>query len=449
MIWAAALTASLAQKADAQQLELFVLDKFEWDMTKPAFEKAYMEKGFEWVSKAKSSARHSGSAYEMVIEKVKGKDKRVFKQKHPRIGKMDVGECIARFDGDLLARMDISIFNRGDNATLTEDQFEKKIEDFSALISKITGREAEASRQKSSAVRSKTFTWSGKTTRYMLEYSSQKGKNIRGGFLPEFISLKVAPSKKDQSLLEAVAEREQRVTATRETLLENVIKDESTGDVYIKNVPMVDQGSKGYCAVASAERVLRYYGLDVDQHEMAQISGASAGGGTDPQEMGAALKKVAGRLKVHLRVHEEMKDQEDLVRLIKDYDRLAKKNGKHVFDLPKRVYLNFVGCYQRFDAESLKSARLKGTDYTKFQEHVKESIDAGIPVLWSLFLGVFPEKQILQPSGGHMRLIIGYNMKTEELIYSDSWGAGHEKKRMKMDEGYAMTTGVRTLVPFR
>ena len=38
-----------------------------------------------------------------------------------------------------------------------------------------------------------------------------------------------------------------------------------------------------------------------------------------------------------------------------------------------------------------------------------------------------------------MRLIIGYNQKTREVLYTDTWGAGHELKRMPMDRAFAIT----------
>jgi hypothetical protein len=47
-----------------------------------------------------------------------------------------------------------------------------------------------------------------------------------------------------------------------------------------------------------------------------------------------------------------------------------------------------------------------------------------------------------------MRLIIGYNDKTGEILYSDSWGAGHELKRMPLAQAVSMTTGLTTLEPF-
>jgi hypothetical protein len=46
-----------------------------------------------------------------------------------------------------------------------------------------------------------------------------------------------------------------------------------------------------------------------------------------------------------------------------------------------------------------------------------------------------------------MRLIIGYNPTTEEIYYTDSWGDGHEKKKMRADEAYCMTMALYSMVP--
>ena len=47
----------------------------------------------------------------------------------------------------------------------------------------------------------------------------------------------------------------------------------------------------------------------------------------------------------------------------------------------------------------------------------------------------------------HMRLIIGYNDKKKEVIYTDSWGAGHEKKRMPSDWAFVATHCLIALTP--
>jgi hypothetical protein len=83
----------------------------------------------------------------------------------------------------------------------------------------------------------------------------------------------------------------------------------------------------------------------------------------------------------------------------------------------------------------------------RFQQMVQDHIDQGIPVLWSVMLGVVPETRAPKGIGGHMRLIIGYNSDTNEILYSDSWGPGHELKRMPADNAWTMTMAMDTIEP--
>ena len=46
-----------------------------------------------------------------------------------------------------------------------------------------------------------------------------------------------------------------------------------------------------------------------------------------------------------------------------------------------------------------------------------------------------------------MRIITGYNDDTGDLYFSDSWGAGHERKRMSEDNAFLATTGLYVLHP--
>ena len=48
-----------------------------------------------------------------------------------------------------------------------------------------------------------------------------------------------------------------------------------------------------------------------------------------------------------------------------------------------------------------------------------------------------------------MRLFIGYNLKTNVILFSDSWGVQHALKRMPMDNACAMTTGMYYLEPIQ
>jgi hypothetical protein len=48
-----------------------------------------------------------------------------------------------------------------------------------------------------------------------------------------------------------------------------------------------------------------------------------------------------------------------------------------------------------------------------------------------------------------MRLIIGYNSTTGGVIFTDSWGAGNERKVMSRSEAEEMTTAVFSMAPSR
>jgi hypothetical protein len=46
-----------------------------------------------------------------------------------------------------------------------------------------------------------------------------------------------------------------------------------------------------------------------------------------------------------------------------------------------------------------------------------------------------------------MRLIHGYNENIQEILYTDSWGLGHNFKKMTAFEGWCMTVGMYAMIP--
>lgn len=102
------------------------------------------------------------------------------------------------------------------------------------------------------------------------------------------------------------------------------------------------------------------------------------------------------------------------------------------------------------DPETFRDMKRRQNRYDHFNRKVKEYVDQGIPLCWTLFLGMFKEGEMPQSFGGHMRLIVGYNFSDPEvpkIIYTDSWGEGHGRKEMRADEAYCMTTGLYAMVP--
>ncbi len=238
------------------------------------------------------------------------------------------------------------------------------------------------------------------------------------------------------------------------------VKKNADGDVWIDNVPMVDQGKKGYCAAATSERVLRYYGFTVDEHEIAQAAGTTAKGGTSVSEMKDAIKDVGSKHRLGYQDIVAMSGTfQDVEKEIEQYNKTAKTEGESEISMKDFTRGNMVDVGAIHDAmkpKVVKKMRMKDPRWKKFSAGVKAQVDQGIPVFWGVTLGMFPEPGLPQASGGHMRLIIGYvehkdpkTKKTElkEVIYTDTWGAGHELKRMPADWAFAITHDAFCLKP--
>ena len=416
------LTAGFAATAPVPDLEVLFLDAKMWDKPVGEVLKDRKPLGFYWLSKERNDARSN--------------------RRNLKLWEQPVGETILRSRKDKLHSFDISIYNRGDNGDTSRDKFEALTEKWRGLMVEKTGLEGEKMNrtQKGSVVSADRWVWKCPGA-YLVLTSSMSGS--ARGRVPEFLKLSLVSVKFGAEIYD------QRsgltgVMARRRDLISNRV-EKPNGDIYVQGVPMVDQGRKGYCAVATAERVFRYYGLPVDQHAMAQIAESSARGGTNPNVMIDALKKVAGRTKTRLLVLYEIEGRK-VGSEIKAYNRLVKKNkaGK---PFPENAYFSYQQFLASCHAPTLREVRARGTAFDRFKKQIRDYIDAGTPLLWALQVGVFPERGIPQSGGGHMRLIIGYNEKNGEIIYTDSWGPGHEFKRMSAANAYTATMHLITLKP--
>ncbi len=378
--------------------------------------------GFHWLSTGRRDARSN--------------------RRDLKLWSLPVGETVLRSRDDKLHSFDISIYNRGDNGDISQERFKTLTEQWHALLVEKTGLEGEKMdrTQKGSVVSADRWVW--KCSGAFLVLTSSKSKASRG-HTPEFLKLSLVSVKYGKEIYEQRSGLT-RIMARRRDLVANRVS-KSNGDIFVRGVPMVDQGRKGYCAVASAERVFRYYGLPVDQHAMAQIAESSAGGGTNPSTMIDALKKVAGRTKTRLLVHYELEERK-IRSEIKAYNRLIKKTGKGK-EFPDETVMPYQHFLSNCHGPTLREIRAKGTAFDRFRKQIRDNINTGTPLLWALQVGVFPERGIPQQGGGHMRLVIGYNQKTDEIIYTDSWGPGHEFKRMSAANAYTATMHLLTLKP--
>ena len=419
-----ACTLTLAAARADTPLDPLVSQDALWTFDQDAFEKAAKGLPFSWTSNARDSARAARAGMTLFG--------------------LPVTEAVARFNGNKLAQIDFNFYARGDAGDLSEDKFKALVPAVVEAITKATGvKHVVRGKDARNAVRAEGLLWQTPTALHTLEYSSIKEVKSRDiPFRAEFVRLQIAPPAKSVGLLASATS-----TARLKFIGSSHVKrDAASGDVWVGDVPMVDQGEKGYCVVATTERVMRYYGNSVDANELAQIANSDADGGTSLHAMRDSLKKVSARLRVRLREIEKL-EVKDVLALLKDYNRSAKRLGAETIPDPGQV-IDVGGIFRQMQPAVLKEAKTKNkADLSRFNRNVQANIDSGVPLLWSVQLGMVPESGIPQTGGGHMRLIIGYNTKTAEVLYSDSWGRGHELKRMKADDAWTITTALMSIEP--
>ena len=277
--------------------------------------------------------------------------------------------------------------------------------------------------------------------------AADSNKNREVEYLRLTLTPKDAPKAKPRGALAKRAEGQSGKAKIRD----NVTKSPN-GDVFIDNVPMVDQGQKGYCAAAVSERVLRYYGNTIDEHEIAQQAGTQAEGGTSVAAMKETVTAVGEKNGLGFQSVVSMAaGLGDIEEEISRYNKAAKVEKKPELSLAQftrghTIYISEMRA--AMDKKVIYRMRQKDPRLKKFSAGVRQQVNAGIPVFWGVTLGIFPERGVNpQSTGGHMRLIIGYNDKKKEILYTDTWGEGHELKRMPEDWAFAITHDAFFLKP--
>lgn len=356
-------------------------------------------------------------------------------------GKLRAGEVLLHWGADNIDSLRVIVYSKGDDGAIGKEDFLGRIESAKDALTEITGVEPKKKKVnvKETGVQVECWEWSWENGAARLDASytgelgkkAKRGKKNRGGSAPfeaEFIRVDLGP---DAAAIEHGGASDK---VTRKELRSSIKKEED-GTVWLEGVNMVDQGQKGYCVPATLARVFAFYGMDgVDQHALAALCDSSADGGTSSNSMEGAMAAICKKFPVKLNTIEDY--QSSMMALVEPYNKLAKKKGKQALSFA-------VPPMDVADPELLKQVRAgKKSQVKKWLGLIKRHIDAGSPVLWSVTLGIYREEiPVPQSRGGHMRLIIGYNMKEQTIIYSDSWGAGHEKKTMPAAEAAAMTTG--------
>lgn len=353
-------------------------------------------------------------------------------------------------EDEKVLRVELSLYNRGDAKDETMDvaALKEAIAKVAEKIDPADKSKPEKTSQPNGTVRyRRAFAKADPAAELVWGLSaadSQKNRSV------DYLRLTLTPKGAVKAKVGALAKRATG-KAGKAKIKDNVTKSPN-GDVYIDNVPMVDQGQKGYCAAAVSERVLRYYGNAVDEHEIAQLAGTTAEGGTSVDAMREVVRTVGQKKGLGYQTVVSMAAGiGDLEDEIEKYNKAAKVEKKPALSMAQftrgnMIYVNEIR--EAMDPKVVYRMRQKDARLKKFSAGVHQQVNAGIPVFWGVTLGIFPEKGVNpQSRGGHMRLIIGYNDKKKEILFTDTWGEGHELKRMPEDWAFAITHDAFFLKP--
>jgi hypothetical protein len=220
-------------------------------------------------------------------------------------------------------------------------------------------------------LREKVWRWDWNSHAIML--TMQEGK---------YAALRIMPSER--------ADRGGRVGKIKEGDLKkrmaSCVERRDNGDVVIRNIPMIDQGPKGYCSPATWERYLRYMDIPADMYLLALAANTGVGGGTYANQMIDATRSL---------ISANGRELENIS------SSLAPEDIAEHIDAGLPIMWHLISTQGFQQAANDNTAKRKGKKRKK-KNNSGQAEDTG--------------------SGGHICLVIGYNRQTGEIAISDSWG---------------------------
>lgn len=205
----------------------------------------------------------------------------------------------------------------------------------------------------------------------------------------------------------------------RELTVGNILA-RPNGDTLIGNIPMVNQGPKGYCVPATFERYLRYMQIPADMYILAMAGQTKVGGGTS---LANIMNSIDGYIASQSR---SMKEYAEPIKL-----RTVKK---HIDKGLPIIWTMFSSrAYNDFVNKRTKE-RLEVSDWSAWKDRTKKEARA-VELRKDFFTA-------------HACMIIGYNAETNEIAVSDSWGPSYAERWVPVEQAEQVSQGSIYLIGF-
>lgn len=232
----------------------------------------------------------------------------------------------------------------------------------------------------------------------------------------EYVSLRIMSSEAADN-----KGRSERLSdaALRKLTTENLIQ-RPNGDVIIGNLPMVNQGPKGYCVPATFERYLRYMQIPADMYILAMAGQTDIGGGTS---LRAIIHSVDDYISSQSRSMKELKEPIKVRTIQKYIDK----------GLPIIWTMFSSDAYNQY-ANQRTVERTAITDWDAWASTTKSTAR-------NTELGK-------DMNAAHACLITGYNKATGEIAVSDSWGPSYNERWISAEQAEQVSQGSIYLISF-
>lgn len=344
-----------------------------------------------------------------------------------------------------LSRIYISFYNRSEAANLDSKTFDEMLKNIELSMVKIAdGKAGVQSTTPLSAAR-KIYAKSYYCDDFYLklEWSFMESASA---YKAEFITLTILPPNQSESV--------KANTSLTTFDLKSRVKSNDDGDRFLE-VPATTQRAQWSVAV-TAERVMRYYGASINQNILIELINSNQGDGLT--KMRKAIKQTTDSLKIKynsLYKNQDISKNARFLKMVETYNAEAVRIKADKIDLAK--YSSQNGKRTSYDKKAIllamtpelfKAARSREIiGFLQFKRDVVNNINGGVPLIWATLTNVFPiPDKPRRGIGYHVRLINGYNIKENAIIYSDSWGP-REKRKMSWEEAWAISMDLSTYTP--
>lgn len=240
-------------------------------------------------------------------------------------------EVIIDVKDEKICELNVSVYNRGDAGEMPKKTFDALLDAAENRLAGLAGRENVPQTQnvsvEGSRIRSKV--WRTDAYDVVMRWSYTRS-------VPEFLAIDFFPAGgAPKSLREGL-----KTTVATSELDKRLINDED-GSRYM-TVPMVDQGAKGYCVAATVERILRYYGSNIDQHMIAKLAESDAQRGTNINKIVEVLEGNQVKLGIRYRKlyqYSDLDTYSDFKGMINSYNTIARRMKLKKIDFNDYVYI--------------------------------------------------------------------------------------------------------------